>query len=355
MANVQTAANLMLASNFTHIRDILLDEQFQSRWDKPLAYWTLPNDRRLPIALLGRPLGEILKTPFEQLAATPGIGEKKIKTLLILLQRAQNEVTAAQEESEDPDMSVSPNLSCLDENGIFDPTVVSEAMWADWRETVKRHDMLDYALGRLTPTLQEMPTVIWHTPLSNYMDVSLAEMRALKTHGEKRVRVVLEVFYLVHRLLGKSQPSDHLEVRLVPQFVQPVENWIRQSVSGDVILTLDDVRQNVIIPLLDQVKIDAGIAVYLLAQERLGVNGTPMSVRAQSRRLGVTRARVYQLLDECAKIMEVRWPEGKMMFRELERKLEKQRMSEDNLIIFDSMRDLYYPKPQTNYVAPAFA
>ncbi|MCA9164468.1 MAG: hypothetical protein KDA62_15870, partial [Planctomycetales bacterium] len=130
MANVQTAASLMLASNFTHIRDILLDEQFQSRWDKPLAYWTLPNDRRLPIALLGRPLGEILKTPFEQLAATPGIGEKKIKTLLILLQRAQNEVTVAQEESEDPEMSATPNLSCLDENGIFDPTVVSEAMWA---------------------------------------------------------------------------------------------------------------------------------------------------------------------------------------------------------------------------------
>jgi hypothetical protein len=31
----------------------------------------------------------------------------------------------------------------------------------------------------------------------------------------------------------------------------------------------------------------------------------------------VTRARVYQLLEDCAKVMDVRWPEGRWLFAPL--------------------------------------
>ncbi len=33
--------------------------------------------------------------------------------------------------------------------------------------------------------------------------------------------------------------------------------------------------------------------------------------------MGVTRARIYQLLEECGKIMAVRWPEGRSHFKGL--------------------------------------
>ena len=54
-----------------------------------------------------------------------------------------------------------------------------------------------------SPSLQELPTVIWNSPLSTFLDYSLAELRQLKTYGEKRVRVVLEVFHAVHEAVGR--------------------------------------------------------------------------------------------------------------------------------------------------------
>jgi hypothetical protein len=41
------------------------------------------------------------------------------------------------------------------------------------------------------------------------------------------------------------------------------------------------------------------------------------SVKQQAETIGVTRARVYQLLEDCAKVMDVRWPEGRWLFAPL--------------------------------------
>src|SRR4051812_22923730 len=77
-----------LVSSFHSLRKTLLQEKYADRWDKPLAYWALPNDRRLPLAFLGRSIKDLLATPFEDLTATPGIGQKKISSLVKLLSRA---------------------------------------------------------------------------------------------------------------------------------------------------------------------------------------------------------------------------------------------------------------------------
>ncbi len=69
---------LQVVSRFENLRGALLAEEYSDHLDKPLAYWALPADRRLPLALLGRTLGDILNTPFADLSATPGIGRKKI-------------------------------------------------------------------------------------------------------------------------------------------------------------------------------------------------------------------------------------------------------------------------------------
>ena len=52
---------------------------------------------------------------------------------------------------------------------------------------------------------------IWHVPLGHYVNQSVAEIRQLKTHGEKRVRVVLEVFYIVHELVSGCGDEQHFQ------------------------------------------------------------------------------------------------------------------------------------------------
>ena len=82
-----------LLSSFEAVRKTLLSPNYTDRLEKPLAYWVLPNDRRLPLAFLPRPLQDLLETPFEDLSATPGVGQKKISSLVKLLHRATEEQT----------------------------------------------------------------------------------------------------------------------------------------------------------------------------------------------------------------------------------------------------------------------
>jgi hypothetical protein len=70
MAKTTSAADVKLASNYDSLRSTLLGEAYAARLDRPLAFWALPSDRRLPTAFLGKTLGELLHQPFDQLAAT---------------------------------------------------------------------------------------------------------------------------------------------------------------------------------------------------------------------------------------------------------------------------------------------
>ena len=81
---------MQVVSRFESLRKILLSEQYADHLKKPLAYWALPTDRRLPLAFLGRTLEDLLRTPFSELTNTPGIGQKKICSFVKLLARAAN-------------------------------------------------------------------------------------------------------------------------------------------------------------------------------------------------------------------------------------------------------------------------
>src|SRR5262249_3198165 len=156
--------------------------------------WALPNDRRLPTALLGRTLRELFKHPFDQLASTAGIGRKKLETLIKLLVRATKQDAADARLENLPGADEEP-ADGRDAKGRFDPARVSEMVWVKWRDTARRHGVGGEKLGRLTPSLLSLPSVVWNTPLSSYLDMTLGQMRDMKTHGEKRISVVLEVFH----------------------------------------------------------------------------------------------------------------------------------------------------------------
>lgn len=304
-----------LVGTYERLRKSLLEQPDDGRLDKALSYWVLPTDRRLPIAFLDRTLRDLLSRPLEELMGTPGVGHKKIIGFFDLLRRASKATVP------DAPFGLATNEGVKRAQAAaasgFDSSVVSESLWARWCETVNRHGLGPEKLGRLAPSLQSLPTVIWHSRLEEYSERSLAEIRGLKTHGEKRVHAILEVFCTAHEALATATLDENIDLVVVPRFVPPLSRWLMGAIGEAELPSVDELRQHVVKPLVKQIHIDLGDQVAELAASRLSLDAGAPSVKQQADTIGVTRARVYQLLEDCAKVMEVRWPEGRWLLAPL--------------------------------------
>ena len=354
--NTSSVEELQVVSRFEGLRKILLSDAYTEHLDKPLAYWALPADRRLPLAFLGRTLNDLLNTPFSELSATPGIGQKKVRSLVTLLSRAANTDPSALP----VDLSVvspdakSPASQARSSNG-FDPSAVSEVVWAQWRATVVRRGLGSEALGRFAPSLKNMTRVIWDTPLGDYTGSTLAEIRAMKTHGEKRVRAILEVFHSIHNLVAQMGHQGHLVLRIVPRLIDGVETWIGRALQTPGMPGAEEIALEFVGPLLEQVRADATEQIARLAEYRLGIDAPITSVRQAARTMGLTRARVYQLLNEINDVLTVRWPMGRHQVYELRDKLRAEAVRWDlppDLTQFDAAVELFYPDSRRGASGP---
>lgn len=348
LAKTSSLKELQGFGRFEDLRTVLLSEPHRKHLDKPLAYWAMPTDRRLPLALLGRSLGELLDTPFEDISATPGVGEKKIRSLLQLLSRAaEGEPSPSSAEGSAQLDGGHRSAENAASNG-FDPCQVSEVVWAQWRQTVVTRGLEHEPLGRFAPTLKHMTRVIWTRPLSDYTRLTLTEIRSLKTHGQKRVCAVLEVFYSIHQLLAAVGSQDQLVVRIVPRLIDAVETWVGRALQTPGVPGKVEIFERFTKPLLGQIRVDASRQIVRLAEERLGINGPMASVRLCARSAGLTRARVYQLLNEINDIVTVRWPLGRHQVHELRAKFLASADSADrgnpvDLEQFLAAVELFYP------------
>lgn len=344
------------ASQFESLRKTLGSGRYHQHLEKPLAFWALPTDRRLPLVLLGRTLKDLLARPFSEISATRGIGHKKIHSLVNLLSRAANT---------EPD-ELSNELKPLNGNGngngnghatvtadvddaaprVFDPQQVSEIVWGKWRASVVRHGLGHEKLGHLAPSLQNMTRVNWNTSLDYYTDRTLAEIRAMKTHGEKRVRAILEVFHAVDAIVAGMGRQDHLVVKIIPRRIDAVEQWIDRTLRQSDLPDDQEIFDGFIAPLLAQLEVDSAEQILKLAKNRLGLSGPITSVRESSRTMGLTRARIYQLLNEINDIILVRWPNGRRLTYDLLDKLSamaEQAKPEPDLHQFRAAVELFYP------------
>jgi hypothetical protein len=311
MTKARSNRDFELVSRFELAREKLSTPELADRLDKPLAFWALPGERRLPLAFMDRPLRELVAAPLTELSSTPGIGRKKIKTLIDLLVRAAQPDAVA--------LLNSHLVAALDGQPVEQAwpvpvdgytTQVSEASWSAWRETIKAHRLADQPLGRFAPTLSNLPRVIWTTPLSAYLDLSLADMRALKTYGEKRVTAVLDIFAALQSILATVENRPHLAVRIEPRVVRIVEDWISRQLARGEVPDTEAIDAGLVEPLITQVQHDVGEQVRQLADERLGLRGQPASIRFLASDMSLTRARIYQLLDDIQTVFQVRWPSG---------------------------------------------
>ena len=97
---------------------------------------------------------------------------------------------------------------------------------------------------------------------------------------------------------------------------------------------------------MDLIETDCGSTVANLVSDRLGLLGSARSVREQARELTVTRARIYQLLDDCGKIMGVRWPEGSELLDRVADHFSKLPGDHQSLRLFFGLRELCFPSKQ---------
>jgi len=348
---------LQVIGRFESLRKILLSEQYAEHLKKPLAYWALPADRRLPLAFLGRTLEDLFKMSFWELSNTPGIGQKKICSFVKLLARAAN--TDPSELPTDDILLPDAETAVAEGEGEsadrFNAASVSEVVWGQWRASAIKHGLGDEKLGRFAPTLRNMTRVIWNTPLEAYTRLSLHEIRSMKTHGEKRVRAILEVFHSVHALAANMGTQEHLVVRIFPRRIDQVERWIGQALQTAGVSTTEELFVNVVQPLLEQVRTDSTQQIASLAENRLGISAPITSVRQAARAMVLTRARVYQLLNEINDIMAVRWPNGRHQMYELREKLTSESTSMDSppdLQQFFAAIELFYPGSRRGAAGP---
>jgi hypothetical protein len=139
---------------------------------------------------------------------------------------------------------------------------------------------------------------------------------------------------------------DHLVMRVAPKLIDTAESWVGRTLQMAGCPSDEEIFIHFVNPLLKQVRIDASRQIAALAENRLGINGPVTSVRQAARTMGLTRARVYQLLNEINDIMNVRWPMGRHQVYELRDKLQHEIQSVDNPPSLEQFRaaiELFYP------------
>ncbi len=253
----------------------------------------------------------------------------------MLLDRVVNDGTEGEEDVDTISFEESPST----EPEQFDPSEITEPQWRQWCELVEAFKVSTETLGHLAPSLQHLPSVLWHKPLNTYTQYTLAEIRQLKTHGEKRVRSILTVFHSVVGILRAFQSHDISPSRLVPKNILNVETWIDSVVVEDDVPTAKEIRENIVARLIDQIRHDAGTTHERLVEIQLGEETAGKSVRFRSRQLGLTRARMYQLVEDCGKVFVVRWPDASTQLDRLSAQFTK-RPNEECATLIEAIREL---------------
>jgi len=308
MLNLSSSQQMQLAARFEELRQTLSQPERSGLWDKRLGFWATAADRNLPLPVITKTLREIVSADFREIAATPGIGQKKLGGLLMLLERA-----AATNPSMLPQLEAAVELEQEGQKKIadFDLSQINEVVWSEWRETVRRHRLETLPLGRLVSSLRSVPRVMWEVPLGEFAGQSLNQLFARRAFGEKRLRAVWEVFRTIHQTLRGVEPDAAVGFTLAIRRVLNIQNWILESWQSGEIPSPEQLREQFVMPIFEQLRKDCVPQAVDLAEQRIGIHDHPRSVQRLAREFHLTRARIYQLFDDQVSALRVRWPAGR--------------------------------------------
>jgi hypothetical protein len=343
-----------IARRFEHLRAALSADRYAPHLKQPLRFWALPTDRHLPTPFLDRRLAELLGTPFPELMATPGVGAKKMDSLVKLLSRAASTRPEDLSPEVQPPSGAArpadgePVSSSSDTDAVPDPDEVSEVTWRKWQASVVALGLESEPLGRLMSSLRDLPSASWNVPLRTYLEPTLGDIRRMKTHGRKRLRAIVEAFFTVHEIASGTATMNHLAMQLCPQRVAGVREWTTEMQQCANIPPNDEILERFILPLLDQLEVDAIDQAVRLARHRLGIDGPARTVREAATEMALTRARVYQLLNIVNDVLVLRWPDGRRSVHDLADRLTRLSYAEpsgpERLEQFLAAVELFYPR-----------
>ncbi|HWB10360.1 MAG TPA: hypothetical protein VG826_14105 [Pirellulales bacterium] len=331
-----------LTASYDRLRKKLLT-QFPDRLDQPLVNWALPTDRHLPLPLISRSLRDLLSYTLNELYATPGIGPKKVSALVVLLSRATQplpgETIAGSDglaEAKEPERIGTP----------LDTSAVSELVWEQWRANVRRLGLENESLGRFAASLEVLPRSLWAAPLGNYVQLTLADIRRLKTHGQKRIAAVLDVFASLHDVGRRLDERLHLAVHLLPVRMSQMDACVNRWLERPALATPESLQSSLVVPLLDQIRHDLGNQSY-------EVVGTLLRQRSQNvqevaRRVGLNRGSIYEILANVRAMLDVRWPEGQVRLTVLTKLLVASLGAERQIRLLNTVAALYFPETEAN-------
>jgi hypothetical protein len=163
---------------------------------------------------------------------------------------------------------------------------------------------------------------------------------------------------VAHTVAAGMGECDHLVTRIIPRLIDRVECWTGRMLQRPGVPAGQEILAELVEPLFEQICLDATQQVAVLAASRLGIQCDPTSVRQAARAMKLTRARVYQLLNEINDIMAVRWPMGRHQVHELREKFlsetneANQSPAESDLSQFHAAVELFYPGSRRGAAGP---
>ena len=214
---------LQVIGRFESLRKILHSDEYKDHLQKPLAYWALPTDRRLPLAFLGRTLEDLLNTPFSGTFRHAGNRAEKMCSFVKLLgPRGQHRSlgTSHTDLSNLPRETVEARGEQLPANGHgFDP---GDGFGGRVGPVAgKRRE--PWFGRRKARSLRPQPPPHDARHLEHAAGgVHQSHARRNPRHENARrkaVRAILEVFHSVHTVVANMGTQPHLTVRLIPRLI----------------------------------------------------------------------------------------------------------------------------------------
>ncbi|MDX1963245.1 MAG: hypothetical protein SFX18_08835 [Pirellulales bacterium] len=291
----------------------------------PLGNWVLWPERNMLRPLLQRSLNDILHSSVEELLAIPSLGPKKLTILMGVLRRIASDQGQVLPRSLAPRKAASGARSRSGRGGaaggFVDWQKVSDMQWQAWGERVMASGLADEPVVHVVPQLNQIPTVIWTTPLAEYCQVSLTELSQLRTHGHKRISSISVAIQAAEQMLTLAQQNGKKLTRFrLPEFLK-LEEWAEREERRGKKPTHEWITMHLLEPLLDQLALDVPPLTHSILCERIGWKCAATPVVQIATRLGMTRARVYQHFEMIAKVLKLRWPEGKAIWRHWQERL----------------------------------
>ncbi len=262
-----------------------------------------------------------MEKPYHTLLETKGVGESKLEKLIVLIERALKEFVCQDEVAEGDSSGTTPSAVTNDLGGsslgrfpAAETISLSELTTTAWQhicQSIKRHSLDHYPLGRFSETLDELPRGLWNCPLSDFVDHSIGELKQLKGYGDQRIASVLKVLVTTANLVAQCPSDTHLAIKVFPARIERLSSWINRVLRDDQLPDYSSLCQHFVIPLLHQLEFDLGSQPAEMIERRLGVESEPETLDQIGESFNLTRERIRQLTLRAPEVMEVRWPEGK--------------------------------------------